>query len=223
MPETDDMQLLQEYAAHGSQEAFAALVQRHINLVYSVAFRHVHDAQQAQDITQAVFIILAQKAPRLRKETILSGWLYQTARFASASFLRSERRRQQREQEAFMQAQIENQHAEPTWEGLAPVLDESMARLGETDRNAIVLRFFNERSVPEVAAALNLSEPAAKKRVARALEKLRRFFVKRGVAVSASVLASTVAAHSVQAAPPGLAATVSTLAGAKGSAAGLSI
>src|SRR5690349_12226040 len=99
MPETDDMQLLKEYAAQGSQEAFATLVQRHINLVYSVAVRHVNNADQARDITQAVFIILAEKAARLRRETILSGWLYQTTRFASATFLRSERRRHQRDQE----------------------------------------------------------------------------------------------------------------------------
>ncbi len=222
MPETDDMQLLREFTAHNSQDAFTALVQRHINLVYSVALRHVRDAQQAQDVTQAVFIILTQKAARLREDTVLSGWLYRTARFASASFLRGERRRQRREQQAFMQSTIDVTPPEPTWQQLAPVLDDAMARLGETERNALVLRFFEGRTLAEVALALNLNEPAAKKRVARAVEKLRRFFVKRGIAVSAGVLAATLGANSVQAAPAGLATTISGLALAKGSAVGLS-
>ena len=215
------MQLLREYVAQDSQEAFATLVRRHINLVYSVALRHVGDAQQAQDVTQAVFIILAHRAGRLRDETVLSGWLYQTARFASASFLRGEWRRRMREQQAFMESTLENTPAEPSWEKMAPVLDEAMARLGQKERDAILLRFFEDKSVAEVARALGVNEPAAKKRVARAIEKLRQLFVKRGLAVSTGALTATIAAHSVQAAPAALAGTVSGVALAKGSAAGV--
>jgi RNA polymerase sigma factor (sigma-70 family) len=223
MPENDDMQLLRQFTGQGSQEAFTALVRRHINLVYSVALRHVRDVQQAEDITQAVFIVLAQKAARLSRETILSGWLYQTTRFASASTLRREQRRQQREQESFMQAQIENEPIEATWERLAPALDDAMARLGSKERDAIVLRFFQDKPVTDVARALGVSQPAAKKRVTRGLEKLRHFFAKRGVAVSVGALGAALGAGSVQAAPSGLAATASTLALTKGASASLSI
>jgi RNA polymerase sigma factor (sigma-70 family) len=221
MPEPDDMQLLAEYARNNSQPAFATLVQRHINLVYTAALRHVHDPHQAQDVTQAVFIILAQKAHRLRRETVLSGWLYHTARLTSASFRRGEVRRERREQAAFMQATLNHPQAEAGWETLAAVLDDAMARLGEKERNAIVLRFFEGRTVPEVATALALNEPAAKKRVTRALDKLRKFFVKRGIIVSTTVLAGAIGTNAVQAAPAGMAASVATVAAAKGAAAGV--
>src|SRR3984957_527385 len=103
MQELDDIALLRQYTEQNSEEAFAALVTRHINKVYSVALRHTRNPHQAEEITQAVFVILAKKASGLSKRVILSGWLYQTARLASVTFLRSEIRRARREQEAHMQ------------------------------------------------------------------------------------------------------------------------
>ena len=144
MVEPNDRQLLAEYVSHNSQEAFATLVRRHVNLVYAAAFRQVGDFHHAQEVTQGVFLILAAKAARLKEGTISSGWLYQTARLTSASFLRGERRWQHREHEAFMQSTQSNSLTESGWEQLAPLLDEAMGRLGETDRNAIVLRFFGQ-------------------------------------------------------------------------------
>lgn len=119
---TDDMALLQEYARSCSDEAFAALVSRHVNLVYSVALRQVGDASLAQEITQVVFIILAQKAGSLGSNTILSGWLCRTTRFASANALTIQRRRQHREQEAYMQS---CQSETEAWRHIAPLLDEA--------------------------------------------------------------------------------------------------
>jgi uncharacterized protein (TIGR03435 family) len=216
MPDNDDMRLLAEYASRNSEEAFAALVRRRVNLVYTVALRRVGDPDKAQDVTQAVFVILAQKAGCLRKETVITGWLYQTTLLCSASYLRGERRRWHREQEAFMQAPKEDSPVEPAWKDLAPTLDDAMARLGEKERNAILLRYFEGRSVAEVAAALGMGESALKARVSRAIEKLRKFFVRRGVVLPAAALVAAITANSVQAAPERLAATAATVAVSRG-------
>src|ERR1700733_59421 len=140
MPESDDITLLKQYT-EGSESAFTLLVERYVHLVYSAAMRQVSNPSHAEEIMQAVFIILTQKAKSLSPKTILSGWLYQTARLTAANFLRSEIRRRQREQEAYMQSTF-NEPESASWEQIAPLLDEAMGHLGENDRNAIVLRFF---------------------------------------------------------------------------------
>ncbi|MEI7937066.1 MAG: sigma-70 family RNA polymerase sigma factor [Verrucomicrobiota bacterium] len=215
MIEVDDHELLAQYAGSRSEVAFAALVERHVSLVYSAALRFSGNPHHAQEITQAVFIILARKARNLGRGTVLSGWLYQAARLAAANFVKGEIRRKRREQD-YMQS-IATEPDLAAWEQVAPLLDEAMGRLGETDRNAVVLRFFENKTTQEVAKALKLNEEAARKRVGRALEKLRKYFAKRGVTLSAAAIAGAVGANSVQAAPPGLAVTV-TAGAAKGTA-----
>jgi RNA polymerase sigma factor (sigma-70 family) len=215
----DDMALVREFAASQSERAFETLVSRHVNLVYSAALRQTRDADLAQEITQAVFIILARKAGSLSPKTILSGWLYRTARFAAADALKIQRRRQHREQEALMEGVFQNE-PDAAWEQLSPLLDEAMARLRDKDRDAIVLRFFENKSLQEVGAALGLEERAAQKRVARSLEKLRDFFTKRGVDSTATGIAEKISVNSVQAAPLALAKTISAVAITKGAAAG---
>jgi RNA polymerase sigma factor (sigma-70 family) len=224
----DDLALLREYARRNSEEAFAALVSRHINLVYSVALRQVRDSHLAEEITQAVFIILARKAESLGPKTILAGWLCRTARYASANALTVQRRRQRREQEAHMQSQLEQSQsdftrgseteADETWQQIASLLDGAMGQLGQKDHDAVVLRFFEGRNFREVGAALGASEDAAKMRVSRALEKLHRFFSKRGISSTTAIIAGTVSAHSIQAAPVALAKSVTVVAVAKGAA-----
>ena len=216
MPEASDMELLRDYHRHGSEAAFAELVRRHIHLVYSVAARHAGVAAHAEEITQAVFIILARKAAGLRPDTILEGWLHETTRLTALSFLRGERRRQFREQEAYMQSTLQESPENAVWHQLAPLLDEAIARLGTQDRDAVILRFFKEQSVRDVAAAMQVSEPAAQRRVHRAVEKLRRFFAQRGVDSPADAITNSITAHSIQMAPAGLAAAVT--AAAKGAA-----
>ena len=220
MPELDDIALLRQYAEDNSESAFAALAEKYVNLVYSTALRSAGNAPAAEEITQAVFIILARKARSLPPRTILSGWLYQTARLTAANFLRAEIRRQRREQEAYMQSLL-NEPEPEVWPQIAPLLEAAMAGLGEKDRNAIVLRFFENKSLGEVGSALGANEAAAKMRVNRALEKLRKFFSKRGIVLSAPLMAGAISAHSVHAAPVGLAVTVTATA-AKGSAAAAS-
>ena len=200
------MELLGAYVRQGSEEAFAALVTRHVNLVYSAAVRKTGNPHAAEEITQAVFVILAKKAEKLRKETILSGWLYQTARLTASSFLRNEIRRTRREQEAYMLSL--SPETEPEfWREITPLLEDAMGALGEKDRDAIVLRFFEEKSFQEIGLAFGATENAAKKRVAYGLEKLRRYFLKRGVVATVTVIAAVLSANSVQAAPLGLAKT----------------
>jgi uncharacterized protein (TIGR03435 family) len=211
----DDMRLVREYAARQSESAFATLVSRHTNLVYSAALRQTRDPQLAEEITQAVFILLARKAASLGAKTILTGWLYRTACYVSSSALKRERRRQHREQEAYMQSEL-NTQPDAAWDQLSPLLDEAMLRLGQSDRDALVLRYFEGRSLNEVAFALGASEDAAKKRVSRALDKLRVFFNKRGISTTTAIIAGAVAANSVHAAPVALAKTVTAVALAKG-------
>src|SRR5271168_4080260 len=137
----DDMTLLREYCQRNSEEAFAALVARHVNLVYSVALRDVRDPHLAEDITQAVFVILAQKAESLNPKVVLSGWLCRTARFASSNALTSQSRRQRREQEAYMQSLL-NEPEPDARNQIAPLLGGAMEQLGQKDHDAVVLRFF---------------------------------------------------------------------------------
>ena len=217
----EDWQLIQDYAERGSQSAFRALVDRHLGLVYSAALRQVSDRALAEEVMQAVFILLARKARSLPRKTIVAGWLFQTTRFVAARTLRGELRRQRREQEAVNMQELSL--PDETWRRIAPDLDEGLKRLGNDERNAVLLRFFEDKNHQQVGTALGVSEEAAKKRVNRALDKLRVFFAKRGFSVSAAVLATTLAAQGAQVVPTALVASVTSaaLAGAGASATAL--
>ena len=217
---SDDMALVREYAASQSETAFETLVSRHINLVYSAALRQVRDPHLAEEISQAAFVILARKAGSLGSKTILSGWLYRTARFAAADALKTRRRRQRREQEACMQSTLDDHPMDAAWQELSPLLDEAMAQLRDKDRDALVLRYFENKSLREVGDALGLQERAAQKRVARGLEKLHAFFARRGIASTTAIIAGAVSANSIQAAPVALTKSITAVAVTKGAAAG---
>lgn len=214
---TPDGELLRAYSDGGSESAFAELVRRYLDLVYSAALRQVNgDIHLAQDVAQAVFTDLARKAAPLSRRTVLSGWLYTSAHFAAAKAVRTEGRRRVREQEALnMRELLQEPGADVDWDRLRPILDSAMHELREADREAVVLRFFEKRPLAEIGARLGLSENAARMRVDRALEKLRTALLRRGVSTTAG-LAAVISSHAVQLAPAGLAASLATsaLAGA---------
>jgi RNA polymerase sigma factor (sigma-70 family) len=202
-----DQQLLQDYAGSKSETAFAELVRRHVDFAYSTALRLVCDSHLAQDVTQGVFVALAQNARQLTEHPVLSGWLHRTTRNLAANIVRSETRRRAREQEAAAMNQLSESDA--TWEIIAPHLDEALGELTEEDRDALLLRYFEKKSGREMAGILGTSEDAAKKRVSRAVERLRETFSKRRVTIGAGGLAVLISANAVQSAPIGLAATIS--------------
>jgi uncharacterized protein (TIGR03435 family) len=215
----DDLTLLREYATRNSEAAFETLVSRRVGFVYAAALRQVRDPHLAEEITQAVFIILAQKAGRISDNTILAGWLFKTTRFAAIAQTRADAKRQQRELEVQMQTELQSAAPDPLWEKMSPLLDEALASLGETDRQAVLLRFFENKSLAEVGSHLGTGEDTARKRVTRALEKLRRYFNTRGVSSTTAIIAGAISANSVQAAPVALAKSVTAVALAKGAAA----
>lgn len=209
MNSCDDPRLLSEYASNGSDEAFSHLVRRHVNMVYASALRRTGDPHLAEEIVQATFIILAKKAAAWKAGTILPAWLHRTAQFVAADALKLKRRRLKHEQIA---ARMEPSTAETNWQDVAPLLDDLLVQLREADRTAIILRFFENKSLREVGQALGWSEDTAQKRVARALDKLRAAFARHGILASSAGLAGLLATHGVQAAPATVMDSVSALA-----------
>lgn len=204
----DDRRLLEDFVVHRSETGFRAITDQYLKLVYSTALRITNDPHAAEDVTQAVFILLARKAESLPKKVLLAGWLYRTTHFVASRAVRSELRRQRREQEAFQMQQHED--SDDAWKNMAPLLDDALGRLREADRDVIVLRFFQSEPIGKIGEKLGISEEAAAKRISRALDALRGFFGRRGFAVTAGMLGATLAKHSTHAAPVPLAQSVVT-------------
>jgi RNA polymerase sigma factor (sigma-70 family) len=212
---SDDSKLLHDYTEDRSEAAFAQIVRRHVDFVYTVALRHVNgNSQQAQDVVQTVFIALARKAQSLRERPVLGGWLYRTTQFAAIDAVRTEMRRQARETEShYMQERSITDDIEPGDFGkVRPLLDLAIGELKEVDRDAVVLRFYNGCSFAEIGGRLRVSEGAARMRVDRAVDKLRGLLERRGIRSTSIALATVLANQPMMAAPTGLAATATAAA-----------
>jgi RNA polymerase sigma factor (sigma-70 family) len=207
---TSDLDLLRQFTRENSQEAFGEIVRRHLDLVYSAALRQVRSPQLAEEVTQSVFADLARNARKLKPDTILSAWLYAIARRTAIDTVRKEARRQLREQIA---VEMNNMNATADdWAQVAPLLDDAMAALDETDRTAVLLRYFENKSLREVGESLAISDDAAQKRVSRAVESLREFFSKQRLTIAAAGLTALISANAVKAAPVELSVTISAVA-----------
>jgi RNA polymerase sigma factor (sigma-70 family) len=206
---TTHRELLRCYATTNSEDAFAEVVRRHVNLVYSAALRQVGgDAHLAHDVAQIVFTSLARHAASLSRHKSLTGWLYTSTHFAAAKMMRGENRRRERE-EKFMREPSFETSTETDWGKIRPVLDDAMHKLKAADREAILLRYFENQPFTAVGATLGLTENAARMRVERAVAKLRAVLTKRD-ATLASALVSLLSANAVQIAPANLATTLTT-------------
>ncbi len=202
----EDAQLLTAYVRNRDAAAFERLVERHIHFVYAAALRQIRDRQLAEDILQAVFLLLSQKAAKLKPGTLVKGWLFHATRYAANNVRRTETRRLRREREAAaMRLQTT---PEKEWEDISPHLDDALAGLSTRDRTVILMRYFQEMPLAVVGQAMGISEDAAKKRVSRAIERLRHILVSRGVGVTDGGLAG---AMSLGIAPSGNAPAVKAI------------
>ncbi len=203
--EASDQELLRAFVRERSEDAFRQMVNRHLNLVFATARRILGDPQLAEEVAQGVFLLLARKAGDIGNQQPLAGWLYHTARHHALNASRSEGRRRQREQTA---AAMQTTETTPEPEWIAAELEGALEKLPPEDRDALVLRFLDNRQLREVGVELGISEEAARKRVSRALDKLRGIFGKRGVALSTGLLTTALAAQAGAAAPAGLGASI---------------
>jgi RNA polymerase sigma factor (sigma-70 family) len=219
MVDDTDQVLIRAYVRYRCEQSFAELVRRHVNVVHSTALRILREAALAEEVTQGVFLALAQHSARLQGRSSLTGWLYETTRNLSINTVRSEERRRQREREAATMKALIVDESQDIWQQLALQLDEAIAHLKRGEREVILWRYFEQKTAEQIGVRLGLSPDAAQKRVARAMDHLRSIFEKRGLTVSAASLAAILSAEAVKAAPAGL--TVAAIAAANGLGASL--
>jgi RNA polymerase sigma factor (sigma-70 family) len=211
-----DTELLREFVDSHAEAAFNEIVSRYVSLVYSAAVRMVVDVQLAEDVTQSAFVALARNAPevlrRLRSGVPISAWLHVTTRNIAAKTVRTEERRRAREKEAASMHELNKVEDGNTWSELAPHLDSSLGTLREQDRAILLLRFFEQKTVKEMAANFGAGEEAMQKRLSRAVEALRRSLIRQGVTVPSGALAALLTANTLQPAPATFVAGVAKVA-----------
>lgn len=215
-----DAELLRRYVSAKDQEAFGALVHQHTDWVYSSAKRMVRDGHLAEDVAQGVFLLLTRKAAGLQRETHLAGWLFRATQYCAREAMRGAARRAKHQREAAMRQSMAVDGDAAQWDDVWPVVDEAVGKLGNKDREAVLLRFYRGLSLAEVGRLTGISEEAARKRVDRAVEKLRGVLAGKGIMAGAAGLSMVLAEQVTATAPPGLAESISLAAGSGGTGAG---
>ncbi|MGH7176220.1 MAG: RNA polymerase sigma factor, partial [Tepidisphaeraceae bacterium] len=201
MTELSDHELLRRFCTVRDRAALNELAGRHIGMVYAAARRQVGDAELAEDVTQAVFIVLVRQAASIRPGVELCSWLHTVTRHASANARRMRSRRVHHETHKALMSTEQYNPADSN-DQIDPLLDSAITSLGSTERSGVLLHFFQNLTHKEIGARLGMTEEASRKRVARALDKMRAFFQKRGVVTGASAIAATLSAQGNSVAAP---------------------
>jgi RNA polymerase sigma factor (sigma-70 family) len=182
-------------------DRLSGIVARHVDLVYSTALRLVGDPHLAEDVGQAAFVALARKIDRVDDRTV-AGWLVNATRLAAKEAMRARSVRQRNENSA---ASLRRETIRPaddaTADDLLALLDQALSQLNEADRTAVAIRFLEGRSFEQVGTVLGSTEEAARKRVVRAVEKMRRFFLDQGIKTGVGGLTVILAAQQATEAP----------------------
>jgi len=212
--EATDGALLATFALNRNEDAFRELVRRHLRMVFATARRLLDDSHQAEEIAQTVFQLLAEKAGTIGDNQPLAGWLYHTTRHHTLHRVRSEGRRRQREQLAA--AMNMPPDSSPPDDELVHELEDALTELEADERNALVLRFFEDRQLRDVGRELGVSEEAARKRVTRALDRLREVFGRKGITASTGAITAVLVGQASIGVPSSLGAaiTATVLSGA---------
>lgn len=215
-----DSELLREYVRQNCEGAFTELVERYLKLVFSAAVRIAADSHLAQDTAQETFVALAQRAPFLMDRPSVAGWLHRTACNLAARKVRDEVRRRSREAEVSRMQIDSGPDDDAVWRQVASQLDAALNDLGGRDRDILLLRYLQQRPLPDIARELGLSPDTAHKRISRALDKLRGCLSIRGVALTSAALATLLPVKAVLAAPANSVAPIAATAMAQAGNAG---
>jgi RNA polymerase sigma factor (sigma-70 family) len=204
----NDHQLLKQHLRDPSGGALGILVDRHLPLVHSVARRVTGNTEAARDISQTVFLRLVKKASNIPESLPLTAWFHRETHSASVDHVRSEIRRQKREQTA-ADLDAMKTSSEP-WDQLTPEIDGAINELPENERSLVLLRFYQNKTHPEVARELGINSDAARMRTNRALEKLRAILAKRDITTTSAILAATLPTNAISPAPASLATSITS-------------
>ncbi len=203
-----DAELLQEYVEEKTESAFHALVERHLSLVYSSAFRQLRHPALSENVAHVTFLILAQKAPRLSSATVLPTWLFCKTRHVVSRVVRVQEPPEEREQEAL---RLQESHGD-IWDQAALFIDDALDRLGDLERGAVLLHYFQNKRLRDVGPMLGMNEDAAEKCANRAIKKLQKFLAKRNVPIPLAAFPGLLMTRAALVAPSYLAADVAATA-----------
>jgi len=209
---TKDEDLLRTYCVDGDDAAFAQIVQHRRNMVFGAALRKTGSAEMAEDITQAVFLLLAQKANSINECVIIAGWLFKTTQLVSISALRRSVKAKQRELAAQQEAQMSTEYQQQDQDRRAGIIDEALNSLGAQERDAVILRYLDGLSIEETAATLRISPVAAQKRASRGIDRIRRHFAQSGTAISVTALAALISEQYAKASLPDAPSAIPSIA-----------